>query len=67
MKSLHEIQQAIGELPNEGKVELAGWMSRLDRALWDAQIEEDFDSGPGAELLQRVATDFEAGRCSRWP
>jgi hypothetical protein len=65
--STQQIQQAILTLSDIEKTSLLHWFIQTDQQLWDQQLETDFsENGPGAALLERIKTDFQAGRCTRW-
>ena len=60
---LAEIQHAIEELPKEEQAALAAWLSELDHAAWNAEIEGDFSAcGAGLNLLEEMKADARAGK-----
>lgn len=67
MTTLEKIQEKIIFLPHKDKIKLFKWLADLDGQLWDEQIETDFqEGGRGSELLEKVKSDFAAGKCSKW-
>ncbi len=65
--SLREIQEAIISLPDKEKAKLSKWMADIDNQIWDNEIEQDFqEGGQGADLLEKVKSDFHSGKCSKW-
>ncbi len=67
MHTIEEIKEAILSLPNQQKTSLATWLAKKDKEIWDKEIEDDFsEGGKGTDLLKKIQSDFEAGRCSKW-
>jgi len=67
LHSLKEIQNAIISLPDKEKAKLSKWIADIDNEAWDTEIENDFqEDGEGHNLLQKVISDFHAGKCSKW-
>jgi len=67
MTTLEKIQEKIIFLPPKDKIKLFKWFADLDGQLWDEQIENDFQEGErGSKLLEKVKSDFTAGKCSEW-
>ena len=54
MNTAKEIEEAVASLPNSELKEFRTWFSRYDAKNWDAQIEQDIDSGKLTELGTRA-------------
>ena len=66
LHSLKEIQEAIISLPDKEKAKLSKWIAEIDNQIWDNEIEQDFqEGGQGADLLEKVKSDFQAGKCKK--
>ena len=50
MNTTKEIEEAVASLPNSELKEFRSWFSEFDAINWDAQIEQDIDSGKLNEL-----------------
>ena len=61
MSSVTEIEQAIARLPRPEFVRLERWFDAERNRKWDAQIEEDSNSGALDQLLQEVEIDAKKG------
>jgi hypothetical protein len=60
--SLATIKEEIGKLSDTERAELALWLDRLDREVWDAEMERDFSPrGPGMKLLEEVDAEIAKG------
>jgi hypothetical protein len=67
LNSLKEIQEAIISLPDQEKVKLSKWMADIDNQILDNELEQDFQKGgEGADILEKVKSDFHFGKCSKW-
>jgi len=67
LHSLKEIQNAIISLPDKEKAKLSKWIADIDNEIWNTEIENDFqEDGEGNNSLQKVKSDFHAGKCSKW-
>ncbi len=65
--SLKEIKEAIISLPDKEKAQLSKWIADIDNQIWDNEMEQDFEEGgKGANLLEKVKSDFHSGKCSKW-
>lgn len=59
---LAELKNAITELSDQERAELAAWLLSLDREAWDRQIETDFSpGGAGVKLLEEVDSAIARG------
>jgi hypothetical protein len=45
MKTVAEIENAIGQLPDEDLAALRAWFAEFDAAVWDRQFERDVAEG----------------------
>jgi hypothetical protein len=59
--SIHEIEQAIIQLPPQEIHELAAWLADYHHQLWDRQIENDLDSGRLDSLIAAAEKEYQAG------
>lgn len=65
--SRQQIQEAILSLSDSERLYILNWLVRMDRKLWDQEIETDFsEDGPGHKLLKNIKEDLKSGRCSPW-
>ncbi|MBI4877845.1 MAG: hypothetical protein HY822_24705 [Acidobacteria bacterium] len=63
MRSLHEIQTAIGGLSAGERRTLLDWLLDADRQAWDRQIAEDFaPGGTGACWLADIDEQIRQGQ-----
>ena len=61
--TLQAIKEAIGQLPEAEKRELAQWFEEAEEAAWDRQIEHDFrPGGRGDRVLFEIRKEVEEGR-----
>ena len=51
--TLEAIMEAIQQLPEEERRQLAGWIAEMEEAEWDAEIERDFAPGGRGEALEK--------------
>ena len=63
--SVHEIEQAIADLPPAELAELADWFARHHADRWDEQITRDSESGKLDELILQANAQFDAGTAKR--
>ncbi len=67
MATIEKIQDDILSLSDSEKLRLSKWLSELEARVWDQEIVDDFSQGGRANaLLERVKSDYAAGKCSRW-
>jgi len=67
MTTVEKIQNEILSLSDSEKLRLSKWLGDLEARVWDQEIENDFtQGGRGRALLDRVKSDYTAGKCSRW-
>ena len=59
--TVKEIEQAIEQLPPNKLAELATWFADYHAQAWEAQIEDDLDSGRLDKLLKEVDDEYNAG------
>ena len=66
MTTVEKIQDEILSLPDSEKSRLFRWFADYEAKVWDHEIESDFtQGGRGQEFLDRVKSDYKAGKCSR--
>ena len=64
MSELHEIEQAIKQLPHEDLLKFRAWYSEFDAVAWDRQIEDDVAAGRLSALADEALKDLREGRCT---
>jgi len=60
--SIHEIEQAITELPPNELARFRQWFEEFDAQVWDKQFEHDAKSGKLDKLADKAKSDFRAGK-----
>lgn len=60
--TVHELENAIRQLPPEQLAELRRWFAEYDAKLWDSAIAEDVASGRLEALGQQALEEFREGR-----
>jgi len=60
--TIHEIEQAITELPPNELARFRQWFEEFDAQVWDEQFERDAKSGKLDKLADKVKSDFRAGK-----
>lgn len=61
MTNILEIEKAILKLPKQEIRKFRKWFIYQDNENWDAEIENDINSGLLNDLAQESIKDFEAG------
>ena len=61
--SLHELEAAVSQLPDNELSAFARWFEEYLADAWDRRIEADIQAGRLAEAGRRANADFDAGRC----
>jgi Arc/MetJ-type ribon-helix-helix transcriptional regulator len=60
--TVENIKEAIVQLSEPDRKQLADWLEELDEEEWDRQMEEDFSpGGRGAHLLEKVDREIQSG------
>jgi hypothetical protein len=59
--SVTEIKAAISDLGPEDRGKLITWLEEYQARSWDAQIENDLESGRLDKVLAEVDKEYEAG------
>ncbi|HBE19695.1 MAG TPA: hypothetical protein DEG17_24195 [Cyanobacteria bacterium UBA11149] len=62
MITLPEIETAIKQLPENDIRQLAVWLQHYLDAIWDREIEADFQSGKLNNLIAKAEADIAANR-----
>ena len=62
MSSVIEIKEAIAQLSQRQQLELARWFEELMEDAWDAQIEQDVQTGRLDHLIAQAESDIASGR-----
>ena len=60
--TIHEIEQAITELPPNELARFRQWFEEFDAQVWDEQFERDAKSGKLDNLANKAVKDFHAGK-----
>jgi len=60
--TIHEIEQAITELPPNELARFRQWFEEFDAQVWDEQFERDAKSGKLDKLADNAKSDFRAGK-----
>jgi len=61
--SLIELEQEVKKLsPSEFRA-FTTWLDEYAATQWDQQIEQDVTSGKFTKLLEKVDSEFSAGKC----
>jgi hypothetical protein len=61
--TLHELENAVTQLPGEDLAIFARWFEEYLADEWDRRIEADIHAGRLDKAGQRADADFEAGHC----
>ena len=60
--TVEAIKQAIVDLSESERKQLANWFEELEEEAWDHEMERDFSAGGrGADLLEKIDQEIEAG------
>ena len=60
--TVENIKEAIVQLSESDRKQLADWLEELEEEEWDRQMEEDFSpGGRGAHLLETVDREIQSG------
>lgn len=62
MKTLVEIEVAIGQLPDAEVRQLAQWLQEYLDDAWDKQMKEDLASGKLDKLIAKAEADIDTNR-----
>ena len=61
--TVETIKQAIDDLPETDRAELAAWLNRQFMDAWEIEMDRDFSpGGRGYHLVEKVNADIHAGR-----
>ena len=63
MQSVHDIEQAVSQLPKPDLALFRAWFDEFDAQAWDEQFEEDVASGTLDRVAEQAIADFRAGKC----
>lgn len=64
MSTVHDIAEAIRQLPPQDLAALRTWFAAFDAEQWDQQFAEDVAAGRLDAFAQEAIQDFQAGRCT---
>ena len=62
MSKVEEIEEAVERLSKSELAAFRDWFASYEAALWDAQIEQDIDSGKLEGMASEALADYKAGR-----
>lgn len=66
--SLAEIKEAVNKLSKAELAELAAFIRKQDAALWDREIDADFDEGGRlSSVVNEIQSDIREGRLEELP
>ena len=64
MSTIHEIEQAVSQLPPDELATFRAWFSEFDAKVWDREFEEDVTAGKLDALAEEAIKDLREGRCT---
>jgi hypothetical protein len=67
MQTVMEIEDAIGQLPEEEMFKLVERLENRTSDLWDRQIERDVKGGRLNSIAQQAIQEHRAGRSTAFP
>lgn len=67
MSKVHEIQAAIGQLPQDQISHLIAWIKNRFEDEWDRQIEDDANEGRLDHLVREALVDYHTGLTQPFP
>jgi len=65
MKTIQEIQIAVGKLSVEELSFFREWFSEFDAEIWDKKFEKDVESGKLDSFAKEAILEFESGNCRK--
>jgi hypothetical protein len=60
--TLQAVKEAIKDLPEEERRNLAGWLEAMEEAAWDEDLKRDFASGKGERLANEIQREISEGK-----
>ena len=60
--TIHEIEQAITELPPDELARFRKWFDEFDAKIWDEQFEKDANSGKLDKIAEKAIAEYRAGK-----
>ena len=67
MQTVIEIEEAIGQLPDEEMFKLIERLENKAADLWDRQIERDIKGGRLTSIAQQAIQEHRAGHSTAFP
>ena len=67
MIALHEIEQAIDQLPRRQVFKLGEWLQQRLDSQWDAQFEDDVKNGKLDFIAHEALAEYRAGKSKPFP
>ena len=67
MRSIMEIEEAIGQLPNEEMFQLIERLENKASDMWDRQIEQDVRAGRLDAMAQKAISEHREGDSTPFP
>jgi len=60
--TIHEIEQAITELPPDELARFRKWFDEFEAKIWDEQFERDAKSGKLDRIAEKAVAEYHAGK-----
>ena len=59
---IHEIEEAISQLPPDELARFRQWYAEFDAQIWDEQFETDAKSGKLQKVAEKAIEEYSAGK-----
>jgi len=59
---IHEIEEAIRQLPPDQLARFRQWYAEFDAQIWDEQFETDAKSGKLQKVAEKAIEEYRAGK-----
>jgi hypothetical protein len=59
---IHEIEEAIRQLPPDELARFRQWYAEFDAQIWDEQFERDAKAGKLNKLAEKAIEEYRAGK-----
>jgi len=59
---IHEIEEAISQLPPDELARFRQWYAEFDAQIWDEQFETDAKSGKLQKVAEKAIEEYRAGK-----
>ena len=64
MRTIEEIEEAVGRLSAEDLAAFRAWFAEFDATVWDGQFAEDVAAGRLDQFADEAFQDLREGRCT---